>query len=462
MKRYLLFTILLLVCSIAYSQKPRLIVTTDIGQDPDDEQSMIRLLHYASEFNIEGIIVNADANENHELPILKDYIVHTMINMYERIEQNLQQHDPEYPKADYLHSIVKKGCFGNSTYVPAIQYIGDQNDTEGSDWIIEVVDQADERPVNIAVWGGACDLAQALWKVRETRSPDSVNLFVQKLRVFFIGLQDSSNQWIIDNFPDMWLLLAINEKDKWLSSYRGMFWGGDMSSTSGEWLHKNIIGVNPLSSMYPDKAFTGGPSKNPNMAMKEGDSPSFMFFLDNGLNQPDHPEWGGWGGRYEPQNDHYFRDADDAVYDQRQRQVVNSPMASVYRWRPAFQNDFAARVQWGVKTFEEANHHPEVVINGHRGKGAVIVKGRPGQTFKFSALDSKDPDGHRLSYLWYFYPEILPLGSEPILSAPDQPEVLITIPELIPDRTIHLICEVTDQGNPALTSYKRILINIEK
>jgi hypothetical protein len=187
-----------------------------------------------------------------------------------------------------------------------------------------------------------------------------------------------------------------------------------------------------------------------------------MFFLDNGLNQPDHPEWGGWGGRYEPQNDHYFRDADDAVYDQRQRQVVNSPMASVYRWRPAFQNDFAARVQWGVKTFEEANHHPEVVINGHRGKGAVIVKGRPGQTFKFSALDSKDPDGHRLSYLWYFYPEILPLGSEPILSAPDQPEVLITIPELIPDRTIHLICEVTDQGNPALTSYKRILINIEK
>jgi hypothetical protein len=462
MKKNLINIFLLFACSVSMAQKPRLIVTTDIGQDPDDEQSMIRLLHYANEFDIEGIIVNADANENHELPILKDYIVHTMINMYERIEKNLQQHDSEYPKADYLHSVVKKGCFGNSTYVPAEQYIGEHKDTEGSDWIIKVVDQPDERPVNIAVWGGACDLAQALWKVSETRSPDSVNLFVQKLRVFFIGLQDTSNEWILDNFPDMWLILALNDKDKWLSSYRGMFWGGDMSSTSSEWLHENIIGANPLASMYPDKAYTGGTSKNPNMAMKEGDSPSFLYFLDNGLNQADHPEWGGWGGRYEPKKEHYFRDADDAVYDQQQGVVERSPRASVYRWRPAFQNDFAARVQWGVKTFEDANHHPEVVINGQRGTGAVIVKGKPGQTLKLSAIDSKDPDGDQLSYLWYFYPEMTAMGTVPMLSATNQPEILITIPELIPDRVIHMICEVTDHGYPALTSYKRILITIEK
>jgi uncharacterized membrane protein len=41
------------------ADKPRLIVLTDIGGDPDDQQSMVRLMVYANEFDIEGLIASA-------------------------------------------------------------------------------------------------------------------------------------------------------------------------------------------------------------------------------------------------------------------------------------------------------------------------------------------------------------------------------------------------------------------
>src|SRR5207245_11614288 len=40
------------------SQKPRVIIETDAGGDPDDEQSLVRFLVYANEWDIEGIIAN--------------------------------------------------------------------------------------------------------------------------------------------------------------------------------------------------------------------------------------------------------------------------------------------------------------------------------------------------------------------------------------------------------------------
>ena len=40
------------------THKPRIITTTDLGADPDDEQSMVRLLVSANEFDIEGLIVS--------------------------------------------------------------------------------------------------------------------------------------------------------------------------------------------------------------------------------------------------------------------------------------------------------------------------------------------------------------------------------------------------------------------
>ena len=41
------------------NERPRLVVLTDIGGDPDDTQSMIRLMTYSNEFEIEGLIASA-------------------------------------------------------------------------------------------------------------------------------------------------------------------------------------------------------------------------------------------------------------------------------------------------------------------------------------------------------------------------------------------------------------------
>ena len=155
--------ILCLPMVVALGQRPRLIVTTDIGQDPDDEQSMVRLLHYANEFQIEGIIANADVNYDKELPVVRGDIIHKMIDVYDSIFENLRRHDARYPAARLLHSVVKKGCSGNGVSVPYSNYVGEGKDTEGSNWIVRVVDQSNIDPVIISVWGGACDLAQALF-----------------------------------------------------------------------------------------------------------------------------------------------------------------------------------------------------------------------------------------------------------------------------------------------------------
>ena len=34
------------------------------------------------------------------------------------------------------------------------------------------------------------------------------------------------------------------------------------------------------------------------MFIMEGDTPSFLGLIDNGLNAYRRPDWGGWGGRY--------------------------------------------------------------------------------------------------------------------------------------------------------------------
>ena len=455
------FLFLLAVISL-FAQKSRLIVTTDIGQDPDDEQSMVRLLHYANDFDLEGLIANADANYDKEPPTIKAHIIHNMIDSYAEIEANLRLHDPEYPNASYLHSIVKEGTFGNGNSIPIETYIGEGKDTEGSDWIIEVVDRKDKRPVCVAVWGGACDLAQALWKVQHSRSDQEIEVFVSKLQVFFIGLQDSSNQWIIDHFPDLWLILALDRgEDKWESGYRGMFWGGDMSITSKEWLHQHIIDQNPLASHYPDQAYTGGKLKNPHMAMKEGDSPSLLFFLNNGLNQADHPEWGGWGGRYTLERDQFYRDTNDDFFDEQTGNVINSPRATVFRWRPDFQHDFVARVQWGVLSFEDSNHPPLILLDGKSSREPLILSVRESEEIRIDAGESSDPDGDMVDIEWFVYPEAGTYNKAIDISGSESSSISLRIPNGSAEKTIHLICKAVDRGIPTLTSYKRIILDIK-
>src|SRR5687767_12213319 len=88
---------ILLAASSAWAQtapvKPRLLVTTDIGGDPDDQQSMRRLMLYANELELEGLIASS-AGTAGELPepIVRPDLIHAIVDDYATVQPNLLQH----------------------------------------------------------------------------------------------------------------------------------------------------------------------------------------------------------------------------------------------------------------------------------------------------------------------------------------------------------------------------------
>ena len=339
--------------------QPRLVVLTDISSltagvaEPDDGQSLIRLMLYANEFDIEGLI--ATSNLGHGQKTRPD-LIRQVVDAYEKVRPNLLLHDPRYPPAEVLRGCIKAGQEVAGPKVPVEASVGEGKDTEASEWIIRVVDRPDPRPVWVVIWGGSADLAQALWRVRRDRTPEELSRFVSKLRVHAIGDQDSTGPWIREQFPGLFMITQRR-------AYRGMYRGGDASLVSSEWVETNIHGHGALGDLYPN--YRGGDiwsgTLGPVRGIKEGDTPSFLSLVPNGLSDPAHPWLGSWGGRFRGEGNQ-LTDIPDTDIDT--KGDPDPRMSSVYRWRPAFQADFAARLDWCVKPFEKANHPPVVRIKG--------------------------------------------------------------------------------------------------
>ena len=126
----------------------------------------------------------------------------------------------------------------------------------------------------------------------------------------------------------------------------------------------------------------------------------------------------------------------------------------------AYQNDFEARRDWCVRPFKEANHTPVAVVAGDGTKETLYVDAHEGDTLSFSALDSYDPDGNKLQFTWWTYPEAGSNLQCPSLDMHTTPEVSFIVPFGEAGADLHLICEVADNGSPSLVSYRRIVIRI--
>ena len=309
--------------------------------------------------------------------------------------------------------------------------------------------------MNIVIWGGSTELAQALWRVRKERSPEKLKAFLGRLRVYDIDQQDSTGQWILDNFRDLFYILSKSPKgrDKREGGYRGMYLGGDESLTSLIWIDAHILKDHgPLGALYPTKTWT---APNPHGVLKEGDTPSWLYFLPVGLGDPEHPDWGCWGGRFRPIAGGLWRDAADRVGD------VIEARATVWRWRPAYQAEFQARMEWCVKPFAEANHPPIAAFDQDTSRAAVRLTARPGEKVALSAAGSSDPDGNGLGYLWSVYREAGPYEGDIKLTDPTARAAVLHVPEDAAGKTIHVLLEVTDDGTPALTRYRRVVVTVK-
>ncbi|MFC4870859.1 nucleoside hydrolase-like domain-containing protein [Negadavirga shengliensis] len=420
--------------------KPQIIVLTDIGGDTDDEQSLARFLYYADHFDIKGLCATSRLGHGQDT---KPEIIHSQLQAYREVYPNLLLHSQDFPDPDQLERLVKNGQGDHKS-------LGEGHDTEASDHIIQVIDGTDHT-VHIAVWGGLRELAQALWKVKENRNSEQLEAFCKKIQVHAIGDQDGHRDYMLKEFKDVkfiangfaWYGFAgVRE----LSAFRGMYMTGDVSMQDGDWVRTEIHGNGPLSEKYQLHGHgTDG--------MKEGDTPSFLGLLENGLNVPEKPEYGGWGGRYRWLNNHLYIDVPDFL------EGKLNERHTVARWRSAFQRDFMARVKWATMSFAEANHNPVVIINGGKSTFPLELEAKAGERVVLDASQSSDPDGDALEFHWFVYDEIF-RASEPIRFEMENQgaKASFKMPELPKGEKIHIIAEVTDNGQPAMTRYRRIIL----
>src|SRR5690554_7342689 len=216
------------VCGQDQREKFRVLVLTDIENEPDDAQSMVRFLTYSNQWEVEGLIATTSIHQRKELATWR---INEIVEAYGRVRPNLLLHEEGYPETAYLKSVVKEGYpdFG-------MDAVGEGKDSEGSEWIIQKVDE-DEKPLWVLVWGGPNCLAQALWKVRMTRSPAELEKFVSKLRVYTISDQDDSGPWIRSTFPSLFYIASPGTHDNY--AYHSATWTG----ISGDYFHGRFSGA---------------------------------------------------------------------------------------------------------------------------------------------------------------------------------------------------------------------------
>ena len=306
--------------------------------------------------------------------------------------------------------------------------------------IIASIDKDDPRPVWVGCWGGANNVAQAIWKVRKTRSKDELSEFLSKLRVFDILGQDDAGAWIAKNFPEVIYIRAT-----------GVY--GWQPPKNGDYQRNDIQSHGPLGAAYPDTKWA-----------TEGDTPAFMHVYPNGLNAPEKIDHGGWGGRFSLTKQSGIRSmkpvTNENEFDSYLMYTNTAEGAkSIKRWETAYNNDFAARMDWSVTdSYSAANHHPIAVVNGDTSKKVLEVTVTPGKSVRLNASLSSDPDGDSLKYSWSFYKE--PSSWKEAVSIDNASSAIATasVPEGASGNDLHIILEVHDDGTPNLYAFRRVIV----
>jgi len=447
----------------ASNEKPRVIATTD--GEIDDQCSMVRFLLYANEWDIEGIVTSSSQYHWRGHRWAGDDWIEPYLDAYEKVYPSLVKHDPDYPTPQYLRA---RHVLGNVDAEGEMDKV-----TAGSELIVKVLlDDTDDRPVWLQAWGGCNTIARALRTIEE-RYPDKVTSVAKKIRLFLIWEQDDSYQKYIRPHWEKYGILSIISDQFDAIAYRWdeIIPNPEKQYYAAQWMKGNILNNHgPLCSLY--RAKDNGDFRS------EGDSPSFMHSIDTGLRSMENPGWGGWGGRYVKVRNNTWLDplvGDSFVYpkgrwyakvsqgrklrsskDPADKKLISPYYRPMWRWSIAFQNDWAARADWCVKSPEQANHPPRATL-GH----SADLTAAPGATVKLIAR-ATDPDGDVLTYRWWQYQEAGTCQGSITSKRAAKKKASITLPaDAKPGETAHLICEVTDAGSPPLTRYQRVVVTVK-
>lgn len=483
----------LTVTAQGQAAKTRTIVTTD--GEVDDQDSFIRLLLYANEFDIVGMVYSSSqwhykgdgkgTKFTSEMPnTAKRYGERTelrwpgttwmeeMVDRYGQVYPNLKQHADGYPTPDYLKSIIRVGN---------IDFEGEmEKETEGSNFIKDILLDNVPGPVYLQIWGGTNTVARALKSIEEqykgTPQWNAVYRKVSEKAMLYTVLdQDATyKKYVEPNWPEVKVM--YNADQFWSFAY---LWPRVVPAElktylQGEWFKENIkFNHGPLAEAYflwgDGQVIAGDPEHthgSPEEAKKynlgqydfisEGDSPAYLHLVNVGLRNMEDASYGGWGGRMAQSatNPNRWEDGEH-VTDYNPYTQKDDKAYPQTRWIKEIQNDFAARADWCVASVEDANHAPQVSVNG-----SLNIKAKPGKKISLTGK-AADPDGDQVGFRWWQYNEVDTFPSELTIDNATSGKASVTVPaEAKAGQTIHIILEATDSGTPALTRYQRVIITV--
>ncbi|WP_259014438.1 DUF1593 domain-containing protein [Emticicia fluvialis] len=492
MKLKTIYLLLMLLASLsAMAQKPRTIVTTD--GELDDVDSFIRMLLYANELKLEGLIYSSSQwhykgdgkgtrfrsemqltaeryGERTELRWPGTTWMEELLDEYAKVQPYLAKHAAGYPTATALKKLVKEGN---------IDFEGEMDKvTEGSELIKKVLLDANPQPVYLQVWGGTNTIARALKSIEEAykNKPDWQKIYnkVSKKAIIYTVLdQDATyRKYIAPNWPQ--IRVFYNANQFWCLAYPWTQVVPDALQPylRGEFMSRNIIhNHGPLLAKYyswgdgqkiaGDPEHTHGSPEDmekykmtPYDFISEGDSPAYFQLLDVGLMNRNNPEYGGWGGRLVQSKENPFRWEDARTLTDFNhftgKQDASFPQT---RWIDALQLDFAARADWCIKPYKDANHAPRISV-----KGGNIRRVKAGEKLSISAA-ATDPDGHSVAFTYWQYAEAGTSPEKVTIQPAANNTATIDIPQTTKTGdTIHIIVEGKDSGSPALIRYQRVIL----
>lgn len=489
MKIYYLFIILITIlnsCSsnegenkVEKENRVRIIVTSD--GEIDDECSLVRFLLYTNEWDVEGIISSSSQYHWQGHRWAGDDWAEPYLEAYAQVYPNLVLHDKNYPTPEYLKSVTLLGNVAAEGEMDSI--------TPGSQRIVDVLlDESDNRPVWLQAWGGTGTIARALKSIEEEH-PEKMEQVAGKLHFFFIWEQDSTYQAYIRPHWGKFNIPTIICDQFWAIAYQ---WDEIIPEEkigyfTTDWMKSNILNDHgALCAKYEaykggddNEGWGAGSPKQKGSFRSEGDSPAFIHTINTGLRNMESPGYGGWGGRYvnvrentwlDPVPDPDYRYPEGRWYtgsawgrQYMKNEYPKNPelMAAYFKpitcWADALQNDFAARADWCVKSFEDANHPPVVKLDN-----ALDITAKPGSAIQLSAKETSDPDGDELTYYWWQYEEADTYpGKVTIENSTDKDASFNAPNDVQKGQTIHIVCEVKDNGTPQLTRYQRVIVKIE-
>ena len=485
--------------TVTKTQRPRCIVTQDA--EVDDMNSLIHILLYSNEVDIQGIVqtsskfhwkgVATQTEEQYTKPYrwpgtewMQKYL-----NAYQKVYPNLKKHDKSYPTPAYLKSVTKIGNIG---------YKGDMdNATEGSELIKKTILDNDERTLYLLAWGGTNTIARALKDIEKqykgTEQWDAIRKkIINKVVIPACGEQDETySEYIAEEWPEI-KFMSCSQMSSYAYMWRTQPEDSSKKTLYADFMLKNLIrkhgalldnyvtwgdgtyldGEEPGSQFGTNEDLLdslnwwGG--FNPVQKyqrydfLSEGDSPTFFMLLDTGLRTLEDVTNGGFSGRYakvdkknsKGQEVNYWSPVKDTYVkeDGSTMQVESS-----WKYIDDIQNDFAARADWCITNdYAKANHAPKVSVTE-----GTDIKASAGETLKLHAI-ATDSDDDYVTVSWSEYTDASTTETPLTLKGAASDTISFKIPEdAKAGQKIHLVVQAQDDGEHTLTHYQQVIITIK-